>query len=83
MNDYSISIGYNNCIPNSNIYIKKYRDKLVVLTLYIDNTFLITNDPQDLLWRTKEEWKTKFRMTNIGELSYILEIQVIVYKVSN
>jgi len=59
-----------------NIYIKILQEKKKVLTLYVNDAILITNDLIGLLLATKDlKLKIKYNMIDMNVLAYILGIQ--------
>jgi len=57
-------------------------EKFIILTLYLNDTNLITNDPIGLLLTVNDQLKTEFSMTNMNVLAYILGIQITINNMS-
>ena len=51
-------------------------NKYIFLVLYVDDIFLIANDT-DLLVETKQLLFSHFYMKDLGEVSYVLGIQIL------
>jgi hypothetical protein len=50
--------------------MKKLKETVIDLTLYVDDIILIINDPKGLLLFTKDRLKTKFSMIDMNVLPY-------------
>ncbi len=57
-------------------------EKFIILTLYLDDINLITNDPIGLLLTVNDQLKTELSMTNMNVLAYILGIQITINNMS-
>ena len=57
------------------VYVKRSNDKFMILTLYVDDIFLGGNNVEYLL--TIKKWLSfNFQMKNMGEVSYILDVNI-------
>ena len=50
--------------------------KYIFLVLYVDDILLVANDT-DLLVKTKQLFFSHFDMKDLGEASYVLDIQIL------
>uniref|UniRef100_A0A2N9IP74 Integrase catalytic domain-containing protein n=1 Tax=Fagus sylvatica TaxID=28930 RepID=A0A2N9IP74_FAGSY len=57
------------------VYVRKIHDKVVILTLYVDDILLAGNDV-DMLDEVKQWLFKTFEMKDLGEASYILGIKI-------
>ena len=53
------------------VYIKRSKDKFLILSLYIDNILIVGNSKEYIL-EIKGWLSSKFEMKNMGEAAYIL-----------
>ena len=51
------------------------KDKLFLLPLYVDHLILINNDAGEL-HKIKQIFKNRFKITELGQLSYFLGMQI-------
>jgi hypothetical protein len=47
----------------------------IILVLYVDDILLASND-KNLLFETKEFLSSNFDMKNLGDISYVLRIEI-------
>ena len=82
LNSFFLSINFIQIDADSNIYICCQEYRFIILTIYVDDTLLITNDPHGLLTKTKQALCSEFEMTNIGLITNttILGLQVLYNK---
>ena len=57
------------------IYHKFYRSKCIFLVIYVDDILLASNDI-GLLHETKRFLAKNFEMKDLGDASFVLEIQI-------
>lgn len=57
------------------VYIWKYGNKVTIISLYVDDIFLVGNY-LDMMDKIKEVLRFKFEMKDMGEASYVLGIRV-------
>ncbi|KAM3219756.1 hypothetical protein P3L10_024287 [Capsicum annuum] len=57
------------------IYLKVNGSKFIMLVLYVDEILLATND-LGLLYDTKKYLSNNFEMKDMGEASYVIEIEI-------
>ena len=58
------------------VYIKKVGDKVIFLVLYVDDILLI-GDNVKLLTKVKDWLATQFKMKDLGNVNYVLGIQIL------
>ena len=57
------------------VYIKQHKDKYVLLSLYVDDILITSNDFEFV--QTIKRWlSSTFEMKDMGETSYILGINI-------
>jgi hypothetical protein len=59
------------------MYIKRDWHSFIIITLYVDDLFVFTNDHINILLELKEWLKSNFQMTYKTNTSYGLSIQMI------
>jgi len=67
--------GLTRCEGDSNLFILKKDGKLTILLLYVDD-LLITSDDQEEISKLKADLKQEFEMTNLGEASDYLGVEI-------
>ena len=72
---YLQSIGFTRGTADHSIYVRRSGQELVILTVYVDD-LLIASNQMDAVKRTKEELKSRFEMSDMGEAHYILGIRI-------
>ena len=57
------------------VYVKRFDDKFAILSLYVDDILIATNDKEFML--TIKSWlSTNFDMKDMGEADYILGVKI-------
>ncbi|CAI9759028.1 unnamed protein product [Fraxinus pennsylvanica] len=69
------SLGFNKSVNEQTLYIKPVEEDLLIILLYIDD-LLITGSNAALIDEIKDELKTDFEMTDLGEMKYFLGMEV-------
>lgn len=59
----------------SSVYRKEEREQLLIVVIYVDNLFVTGNSIQ-IIKEFKAEMSTKFEMSDLGNLTYYLGIEV-------
>jgi hypothetical protein len=67
--------GFKENIEDNCFYVKFKRGQFIFLILYVDDILLASNDVR-LLQETKEFLSSNFDMKDLGEASYVLDIQI-------
>ena len=60
---------------DSCIYVKIKGEKLIILVLYVDDILLACND-KNILHETKNFLSSNFDMKDLGDVSYVLGIEI-------
>ena len=71
-----IANGFKDNIVDQCIYMKVSGSKYIFLVLYVDDILLPTNDT-DLLVEARQLFFSHFDMKDLGEVSYVLSIQIL------
>jgi len=71
---YLMKLGFIRSDADSNFYFNAEKDKPLILVLYVDDLFLIGEDP--LIYQCKRELTSKFEMKDLGLMHYFLELKV-------
>ncbi|MCO5590430.1 hypothetical protein L7F22_044400 [Adiantum nelumboides] len=67
--------GFTRCISDVSVYIRRDAAGLIVLALYVDDIVLMAHTTYQRI-SIKKQLSDEFRMTDGGEISYILGIQI-------
>ena len=57
------------------VYIKRSKDKFVILSLYVDD-ILIAGNSMEYILEIKGWLSSKFEMKDMGEATYIFEVKI-------
>ncbi|KAL4342366.1 hypothetical protein GQ457_08G025750 [Hibiscus cannabinus] len=72
---YLLNLGFEKCLSESTLYIKKCGDEILVVSLYVDD-LLVTGTRLQLIKKFKDEMKEVFEMTYLGEMTFFLGMQI-------
>ena len=75
----SVSFGFETNVVEDCVYHKFSESKYIFLILYVDDILLVTND-KEILHEIKRFLSKKFEMKDLGEVSFVLEIQIYRYR---
>jgi hypothetical protein len=73
LDQYLLEIGFQRSKKDTCLYI--LRDPFILLTIYVDDLVMVTQQEEDLQWLKKQLLK-KFKMVDMGVLHHILGIKV-------
>jgi hypothetical protein len=73
---FFISLEFVKSIKDSGLYVLKKDTTFLFLALYIDDSFLFSND-LELTYKVKTALSSKYEMTDFGELYFDLNLQII------
>ena len=76
IDDHLLKIGFKKSLSESTLYVKIVNDDIIVISLYVDD-LLVTGSKPILVNQFKEQMKQVFEMTDLGEMSYFLGMEVI------
>ena len=68
-------LNFTRCNADPCLYVRKEKSEFVIIALYVDD-LILTSNSSDLLSKVKSALKEKYKMTDLGELSWCLGIQV-------
>lgn len=71
---YLMMLGFMRSDVDPNLYFKVEKDRPLILVLYVDDLFLIGNDP--LIHQCKRELASQFEMKDLGLIHYFLGLEV-------
>ncbi|KAA3487218.1 Retrovirus-related Pol polyprotein from transposon TNT 1-94 [Gossypium australe] len=66
---YLFDLGFEKCLSEFTLYVKKNGDELLVVSLYVDD-ILVIGSRLELIAKFKEKMKEVFEMTNLGEMTF-------------
>ena len=70
-----MSLGYEKSLNEATLYVKKVDENILIISVYVDD-FLITGDKEQLVDEFKMNIKNKFKMNELGLLSYFLRMEI-------
>ena len=70
-----ISLGFEKCLSEFTLYVKKTDVGIVIVSLYVDD-LLMTGRSKELIEEFKGGMKEAFEMTDLGKMSFFLGMQV-------
>lgn len=73
IDSYFVKLGFVKCRSQYGIYVHVMEKDITIIYLYFDDLIVIGNDIENLL-KFKELMKKEFEMSNLGNLSYFLDI---------
>jgi hypothetical protein len=68
-----LTFSFKKSVANTNLYILKQDNQLVILALYVDDAILVNIDVDGSF---KSKLAKEFAMTNLGHIQCCLEIQI-------
>ncbi|CAJ2647569.1 unnamed protein product [Trifolium pratense] len=77
MDKFLIEIGFEKCVTEHGVYVKKSDTKgIIVMCLYVDD-LLITGSNDSYIGEFKSDLKKEFEMTDLGHMTYFLGIEFV------
>ncbi|GKV24196.1 hypothetical protein SLEP1_g33835 [Rubroshorea leprosula] len=75
IDDHLLKLGFEKSLSEATLYVKHKNEKLVIVSLYVDN-ILVTGSYEAALSQFKVEIISLFNMNELGKLSYFLGMEV-------
>ncbi|XP_057999139.1 uncharacterized mitochondrial protein AtMg00810-like [Hevea brasiliensis] len=75
VDDHLQGLGFKESLSESTLYVRKSNFDIVIISLYVDD-LLVPGSNLELIEEFKIEMKKEFEMTDLGEMSYFLGIQI-------
>ena len=75
MDSFLLSLGFSHCLSDSNVYILRKDNELLILVLYVDD-LILTGSSTILIDKVKFDLQQQFDMADLGLLHYFLGLQV-------
>ncbi|KAL3749900.1 hypothetical protein ACJRO7_010945 [Eucalyptus globulus] len=75
MDEHLLGLGFKKSLSESTLYVKKLVSDLVVVSLYVDD-MMVTGSNSAQITAFKQEMMKMFEMTDLGEMSYFLGMEV-------
>jgi hypothetical protein len=73
-----IKLGFNRCVTEHAIYIRCDAGGRLIVRVYVDD-LIITGANTDMVGKFKAKMQSVFKMSDLGPLSYYLELKFIIY----
>ncbi|RVW47431.1 Retrovirus-related Pol polyprotein from transposon RE1 [Vitis vinifera] len=70
-----LTLGFHKSLSEFTLYIKKIEEDILIVSLYVDD-LLVTGSNAGFVNKFKAEMKQVFEMTDLGEMSYFLGMEV-------
>nr|CAD1838543.1 unnamed protein product [Ananas comosus var. bracteatus] len=75
MDEHLLGLDFKKSLSESTLYVKNNVSYLVVVSLYVDDMLVIGSN-SDQITAFKQEMMKRFEMTDLGEMSYFLGMEV-------
>lgn len=75
IDEYLSKLGFVKSLSESTLYINGDQANFIVISLYVDD-LLVTSSNVELIQQFKDDMMQVFEMTDLGEMSYFLGMQV-------
>ena len=79
MDSFLLSLGFSHCLSDSNVYILRKDNELLILVLYVDD-LILTGSSTILIDKVKFDLQQQFDMADLGLLHYFLGLHVTQYR---
>ena len=66
-----VNLGFEKCLSEFTLYVKKVDDEILVVSLYVDD-LLVTGSRKELIDKFKEDMRDVFEMTDLGKITFFL-----------
>ena len=76
MNSFLNKVGFKNCSADSCMYVKRIKDKMVIIALYVDD-LMIGSNCKEMMKETKDALNKRFEMKDLGKLKFCLGIEIV------
>ncbi len=76
INSFLKGLGFETIGADSNVYINTHNSHTLYIGLYIDDCIIMSNN-LEYLNNTKQTFFQEFDMTDLGDIQYCLEIQIL------
>jgi hypothetical protein len=75
IDEHLLKHDFKKILSESTLYIRNSNSDYIVVSLYVDDLFVTGNNPR-MINQFKAEMMKVFEMTNLGEMSYFLGMEV-------
>ena len=75
IDNHLLKIGFQRSLSESTLYVKIFNDDLIAISLYVDD-LLVTGSNAGLVQQFKDQMMQVFEMTDLGEMSYFLGMEI-------
>ena len=72
-----VCLEFTNVDKNHCVYVKRSEKNFIILTLYVDD-ILLTSNNKKFLFITKKWLSSSFEMKDMGEVSYVFDVKNII-----
>lgn len=67
--------GFTQCPYEAALYVKKYRNNILLVALYVDDLIFLGNDNK-MICEFKNEMTREFEMTDLGQMKFFLGLEI-------
>ncbi|XP_047270283.1 uncharacterized protein LOC124899439 [Capsicum annuum] len=75
MDNHLLDLGFEKSLSESTLYVKKVGSNIIIISPYVDD-LLMTENNITLIEEFKEEMMRFFEMTDLGEMTYFLGMEI-------
>ena len=75
IDEHLLKLDFKKSLSESTLYIRNSNSDYIVVSLYMDDLFVTGNNPS-MINKFKVEMMKVFEMTDLGEMSYFLGMEV-------
>ena len=75
LHNFLQSLGFERCQKEYCIYVTRVNNQFAFICVYVDDLTIICKDP-DMIRQIKQDLNHKFKMTDLGEIHYLLRIKI-------